>query len=329
MPRSAVARRCRTTAYVGRRCWPRAPWRAAVAAARRPAARPRPRRGTRRPRRGARSRPADGRPLRRRPARITAVRAAASRAAPARRSPAALVRIRGREPRAHRRGRVPRRRRATPTTPRSRRARCSALAGRARAAHRGQRPGRARARRRHALAPRPAGRWRSWRAASRRPPAGMIDAEVQAHKVFFGARRPAELSYVVGGTRAGHRAGRAGRAPPTARSCAVGRRRRSRPASRRPCSWDGTVDGEVAPAGLYEFRVHATAASGIQATSSAATGPAAEAPGGFTFLRYRFPIVGGTATARAARGSAAAAAIRARTSSPPAARRSSRRAAAR
>ena len=56
--------------------------------------------------------------------------------------------------------------------------------------------------------------------------------------------------------------------------------------------WDGTVDGEVAPAGRYEFRVHATAASGIQATSSAATGPVAEAPGGFTFLPYRFPIVG-------------------------------------
>ena len=47
--------------------------------------------------------------------------------------------------------------------------------------------------------------------ASRRPltvepqpadvPAGIVDAEVQGAKVFFGARRPAELSYVVGGSR--------------------------------------------------------------------------------------------------------------------------------
>ena len=46
----------------------------------------------------------------------------------------------------------------------------------------------------------------------------------------------------------------------------------------------------MAPAGRYEFRVTATAAA-----ISAAPGPAAEeaaAPGGFTFLPYRFPIVG-------------------------------------
>src|SRR5829696_7309587 len=33
------------------------------------------------------------------------------------------------------------------------------------------------------------------------PPAGVIDAEVQRHKVFFDAQQAAELSYVVGGTQ--------------------------------------------------------------------------------------------------------------------------------
>ena len=32
-------------------------------------------------------------------------------------------------------------------------------------------------------------------------PAGVVDAEVREHKVFFGSRKPASLSYVVGGSR--------------------------------------------------------------------------------------------------------------------------------
>jgi murein DD-endopeptidase MepM/ murein hydrolase activator NlpD len=77
--------------------------------------------------------------------------------------------------------------------------------------------------------------------------------------------------------------------------------------------WDGTVDGDVQRDGLYEFRVTATDASGMRATSSAAEGPrplgapgagasagSAAAPGAFTFLRYRFPLVGAHDYAEAA-----------------------------
>jgi murein DD-endopeptidase MepM/ murein hydrolase activator NlpD len=72
--------------------------------------------------------------------------------------------------------------------------------------------------------------------------------------------------------------------------------------------WDGTVDGEVQRDGLYQFRVTSTDSSGARAASSAAMQPGAlgapgarasragevspAAPGAFTFLRHRFPLIG-------------------------------------
>jgi murein DD-endopeptidase MepM/ murein hydrolase activator NlpD len=138
-------------------------------------------------------------------------------------------------------------------------------------------------------------------------PPGMIDAEVQGSKVFFGARRPAELSYVVGGSRPASVEVELIRAADGAvvERWAPGE---VQPGIAQTVRWDGTVDGKVQRDGLYEFRVTSTDASGVRATSSAAAEPGARgapgasgsragsaspaAPGAFTFLRYRFPLIG-------------------------------------
>jgi murein DD-endopeptidase MepM/ murein hydrolase activator NlpD len=117
---------------------------------------------------------------------------------------------------------------------------------------------------------------------------GVVDAEVQNAKVFFGDRRPAELSYVLGGTQAADVRIDLVRVADgtTVQTWSPGE---VAPGVLQTVRWDGTADGHVAPGGRYEFRVTA-----IAAAVSAAPGPAAgtAAPDGFTFLPYRFPIVG-------------------------------------
>ena len=124
-------------------------------------------------------------------------------------------------------------------------------------------------------------------------PAGEIDAEVQGHKVFYAAARPAELSYVLGGSEPADVLVELVRGSDGAVVA------RWTPGSVPPgvpqtVRWNGTAAGRVQPNGVYRFRVSATDASGSRATS--AQTPAAkadpEAPGAFTFLGYRFPIVG-------------------------------------
>jgi murein DD-endopeptidase MepM/ murein hydrolase activator NlpD len=145
-------------------------------------------------------------------------------------------------------------------------------------------------------------------------PAGTIDAEVQGSKVFFGARRQAELSYVVGGSR-----------PADVHVDLV---RVSdgavveqwdpgpvQPEVAQTLTWNGTAGGKVQRDGVYQFRVTATDAAGVSASSSSTgtlsgtqSSTAGEAqrsamrrgagsvdpsePGAFKFLRYRFPLVG-------------------------------------
>ena len=142
-------------------------------------------------------------------------------------------------------------------------------------------------------------------------PAGMIDAEVQGAKVFFGARRPAELSYVVGGSRPADVEIELVRATDGA---VVQRWEPGRvaPGIAQTVSWDGTVHGEVQRDGLYQFRVTSTDSAGVHATSSGvapgalgapgarASRVAPGAPGAFRFLRYRFPLVGAHDYAEAA-----------------------------
>ena len=125
-------------------------------------------------------------------------------------------------------------------------------------------------------------------------PAGVIDAEAQGHKVFFGAQRTAELSYVVGGTQPANVQvelvrGTDGVAIASWSPGAVP------PGVPQTVEWDGTAAGVVQRDGVYQFRVTATDAAGTRATS--AQDPVTEpvepdAPGAFTFLGYRFPIQG-------------------------------------
>jgi murein DD-endopeptidase MepM/ murein hydrolase activator NlpD len=144
-------------------------------------------------------------------------------------------------------------------------------------------------------------------------PAGTIDAEVQGSKVFFGARRPAELSYVVGGSRAASVQVELVRAADGAvvERWAPGE---VQPGVAQTLRWDGTAGGKVQRDGVYQFRVSATDGAGASASSSSAGVPWARtsqageaqrsaarrqigdvdpaAPGAFKFLRYRFPLIG-------------------------------------
>ena len=138
--------------------------------------------------------------------------------------------------------------------------------------------------------------------------AGTIEAEVQGSKVFYGARRPAELSYVVGGSRPASVQVALVRAADGAvvqqwSADAV------QPGVAQTVRWDGTVEGKVQRDGLYQFRVASIDDAGAGASSVGATpaaiGPAGaslsrdaqeeialDEPGAFKFLRYRFPLVG-------------------------------------
>ncbi len=124
-------------------------------------------------------------------------------------------------------------------------------------------------------------------------PAGVIDAEAQGHKVFFGAQRPAELSYVVGGDEPAEvqvELVRGADGVPIA-SWTPGV---VAPGVPQTVQWDGTAAGKVQRDGVYQFRVSAVDASGVRAVS--AQEPAApvdaHAPGAFNFLGYRFPVAG-------------------------------------
>jgi murein DD-endopeptidase MepM/ murein hydrolase activator NlpD len=123
------------------------------------------------------------------------------------------------------------------------------------------------------------------------PPAGVIDAEVQRQKVFFGEQREAELSYVVGGSEpASVRVDLIRAADGAAiEQWAPGE---VQPGVPQTIRWDGTAGGKLQRDGVYRFQVSATSGSGRLAASSD-VGPVVPEPRGeFTFLRYRFPLIG-------------------------------------
>jgi murein DD-endopeptidase MepM/ murein hydrolase activator NlpD len=124
-------------------------------------------------------------------------------------------------------------------------------------------------------------------------PAGAVDAEAQRHKVFFGAQRPAELSYVVGGSQPANVLVELIRGTDGA-AIAQWSPGEVPPGVPQTVRWDGTAAGQVQRDGVYEFRVTATDASGARATSSQEPAEPVdpEAPGAFTFLGYRFPVLG-------------------------------------
>jgi murein DD-endopeptidase MepM/ murein hydrolase activator NlpD len=121
-------------------------------------------------------------------------------------------------------------------------------------------------------------------------PAGTIDAEAQGHKVFFGAQRPAELSYVVGGAQPANVLVELIRGA-DGTAVAQWSPGEVQPGVPQTVRWDGTAAGQVQRDGVYQFRVTATDASGMHAVSSQQPIDA-EAPGAFTFLGYRFPVLG-------------------------------------
>ncbi len=225
MPRSAVARRCRTTAYVGGVLAACALAAAVSAGAQTGGAPRRARHGHDQPAPAARRPPVPS-------ARTsTASPRRASRACPRRRSPAgscaSAARISGASRKSCSSARAGR-----PTTPPSPRARCSATRW-SRACRAPRSPARWRSPAPTAPARvRPNGRWRSWRAPSLRPRPGSTRRSRPTPCSSAPGGPPSSPTCSAGASRPPCRS--SSRASPTARPCAPGPRARSPPASRRP-----------------------------------------------------------------------------------------------
>jgi murein DD-endopeptidase MepM/ murein hydrolase activator NlpD len=121
-----------------------------------------------------------------------------------------------------------------------------------------------------------------------------IDVEVQGNRVFYGAERAAQVSYLVRGSQPANVAVELIR---LSDGVAITRWEPGLvpPETPQTIAWDGTAGGKVQRDGRYFFRVFATAASGATASSAqapATTPPIAPAPGSFLFQRHIFPIRG-------------------------------------
>jgi murein DD-endopeptidase MepM/ murein hydrolase activator NlpD len=130
-----------------------------------------------------------------------------------------------------------------------------------------------------------------------------VDVEVEGNRVFYGAERQAQVSYLVRGTQAANVTVELVRLTD---GVAITRWLPGvvPPETPQTVTWDGTAGGKVQRDGRYAFRVSAQASSGAIASSSQApvgTPPTAPAPGSFMFQRNIFPIRGphtfGTGTA--------------------------------
>ena len=118
-----------------------------------------------------------------------------------------------------------------------------------------------------------------------------IDIEVQGDKVFYGAERQAQVSYLVRDAdpvtvvvelvRASDGSAIARWAPVVIP-----------PNTPQTVAWDGTAGGQVQRDGRYQFRITAQTASGARASTSQTTPADAATPGSFLFLRHKFPIRG-------------------------------------
>jgi murein DD-endopeptidase MepM/ murein hydrolase activator NlpD len=121
-----------------------------------------------------------------------------------------------------------------------------------------------------------------------------VDVEVQGNRVFYGAERQAQVSYIV---RDSEPVTVAVELVRLTDGVAV---MRWEPGTIQPdvpqtITWDGTAGGKVQRDGRYAFRVFATSASGATASSAQAPAPGAPAkalPGSFLFQRNIFPIRG-------------------------------------
>jgi murein DD-endopeptidase MepM/ murein hydrolase activator NlpD len=129
-----------------------------------------------------------------------------------------------------------------------------------------------------------------------------IDVEVQGNRVFYGAERQAQVSYIV---RDSEPVTVAVELVRLSDGVAIVRWEPGAVAPNTPqtVNWDGTAGGKVQKDGRYAFRVFATSRSGATASSSQAPAPGAPAkappgapakapPGSFLFQRHIFPIRG-------------------------------------
>jgi murein DD-endopeptidase MepM/ murein hydrolase activator NlpD len=121
-----------------------------------------------------------------------------------------------------------------------------------------------------------------------------IDVEVQGNRVFYGAERKAQVSYIV---RDNEPVTVAVELVRLSDGVAITRWEPGAvtPGVPQTIDWDGTADGKVQKDGRYAFRVSATSASGASASSAQATAPSTPAkavPGSFLFQRNIFPIRG-------------------------------------
>jgi murein DD-endopeptidase MepM/ murein hydrolase activator NlpD len=119
----------------------------------------------------------------------------------------------------------------------------------------------------------------------------VIDVEIQGDKVFYGAERQAQVSYLV---RDSQPATVTVELVRTTDGIAVARWNRVVVAPNTPQTivWDGTAGGQVQREGRYQFRITAQTASGATASSSQVAPNGKPAPGSFLFMRHKFPIRG-------------------------------------
>jgi murein DD-endopeptidase MepM/ murein hydrolase activator NlpD len=120
-----------------------------------------------------------------------------------------------------------------------------------------------------------------------------IDVEVQGNRVFYGAERMAQVSYMVRGSQPANVAVELIR---LSDGVAITRWEQGlvAPAAPQMVTWDGTAGGRVQRAGRYAFSVSARSASGATASSSQVAGTtlAGPIPGSFLFQRNKFPVRG-------------------------------------
>lgn len=130
-----------------------------------------------------------------------------------------------------------------------------------------------------------------------------VDVEVQGSRVFYGAARQAQVSFLVRGPQAANVTVELVR---LADGVAITHWDPGmvQPDTPQTVTWDGTAGGRLQRNGRYAFQVTARAPSGATASSSQApvgTAPATPTPGSFLFQRNIFPIRGahtfGTGTA--------------------------------
>ena len=121
-----------------------------------------------------------------------------------------------------------------------------------------------------------------------------IDVETQGNRVFYGAERQAQVSYIV---RGGEPVTVAIELVRLTDGVAIVRWEPGAIAPNVPqtINWDGTAGGRVQRDGRYAFRVFATSANGVTAASAQTPPPGTPAksvPGSFLFQRHIFPIRG-------------------------------------